>query len=222
MEQEPKANGQLPIISEETASKLKEDLGLDISAATQSVLQGITKEKKDSRREKLDRLVSDTAFDIADVNPKFVEALTTGIVKGHFYGESISVRSDIVRGMALMIRAFDIGSGFKLMQNLSKISDNVSIEKIQETVVKNLGEKKQLDPFEMALKTPRIPDVQINLNELVHKASGEVLFGSYFRQGASAMYEVLSKFKSELFPQNQNPPGDIDPPVPPVAPSPIG
>ncbi|MBI2026022.1 MAG: hypothetical protein HYT06_01430 [Candidatus Levybacteria bacterium] len=206
MENETQPNGQLPIISEETIGRLKEELGIDVSGSTRSVLEGITKERQTSFTEKLEQMTEGVVFDMVEMNPKLAEALGNGIREGYPYANVVNCRTAIIDGMALMIRAFNIESKFDLMQRLSEISDDESIKKVKEVVSKSLGEGKDMDSIERAFKTPKISDVQIAMNKLVREATSNYNgLKIEFNLGASVMYGVLSEFRSKLFPP-QSPP----------------
>lgn len=225
-EGEPKTNGQLPVISKKTADRLREELGLDVrtppvdlaaGSISERYLQEMVNAKKEtgdrvSSLEKIEAMTENTSIDLAEANPGLAKALTDGIKEGYVFGDSSAIRSCLITGMAIAIKAFNAESEYGLMQRLSKITDDVSIQRIKDIVVKSLGGGKGLDPLERALITPRIPDVQIELNLLVADAAKiNPAYEHYYKEGAAAMYAVLSEFRTKLFPPSQNPPAGQPP-----------
>lgn len=212
-EQEPKTNGQLPIISEDTVNQLRGELGLNISGSTEYVLQGITRERQITVDEKNISMTSDVFLDVASVNPKLAEALRNGIIKGLFLSSDVLRMNSVINGMALVIKAFHLESNFNLVERFKEISEDQSLAKVEEIVRKGLGEGRQMDIIEQALKIPKISDVQIGLNNLVEEtAKRSYPYNNQLRMGASLMYAVLSEFKSKLFPppnSSQNPPANL-------------
>lgn len=199
-EHEPSTSGPLPIISKATINKLERELGLDISADIKEVLQGITKEKEVSPEEKIRGTSYEVFNDVASVNPEFVKAIRQGIVYGTA-GENIYLfaRSCLLDGMALVIKAFHIESECNLIKRFKDIGDN-DLRRVTDIIKTSLRAGKELDKIESALLLPRIPDPQVDLKDLIEKASGEVSFRDRFKLGGSAMFALLSEFKSKLFP----------------------
>lgn len=61
-----------PITGEETRKRLIEDMDLDITASTASVLEGITQEKRQGSLTLAQQIAYETFSDVADVNRPFV------------------------------------------------------------------------------------------------------------------------------------------------------
>ncbi len=206
-EGEPQVSGQLPIISKEIANRIREELDLDISASTKSVLEGITKVRQTSKYEKSAQMAADIFYDVVSVNPNFAEAIRDGIKTGFVDSHDATYRSFIAMGMALVLKAFHYQSEFGLLENLKTLGrEHFVTEIVRVTVAKALGDGKRMDLLETALFLPRISDAQLELNDLINEAFRDTYGGTQSKMGAAAMYKLLSEFKPKLFPSDPTPP----------------
>lgn len=208
-EQEPKSQ-PLPIVSNETAKILSEDFGLDISASTERVIQGITAEKQLSYREIFESQAVNIFTDLASANPQFVETIHKHLSNAKDSAlKTNSGANAAVVGMALVLRAYDIETNYDLISRFRNLQSS-DIKTIDQLLERFLASSPR-NILEQVLRGPKIPDQQINLNEILTKVTKIYLgfvsnsyYKRYVHTGATTMYEALGTLWPKLFPQGES------------------
>ena len=207
-EQEPKSQ-PLHIISEETAKMLSEDFGLDISASTERVIHGITAEKQLSHREIFESQAAEVFTNLASINPQFVETIHKHL--SNTEDDSLKTNSGAnaaIVGMAVVLRAYDIETNYDLISRFRNLQ-SMDLETSDRLLEKFLVSSPR-NILEQALRGPKIPDQQINLNEIVKKVTRDYspLYHSHYKRyvnlGAATIYKTLEALWPKLFPQGES------------------
>lgn len=202
LEQPPQPR-PLPIISEETRRVLLEDLSLDKDFNT------VLAEKRNPPGVALPEL-AESAFDsVVSYNPNLVRTIVESLQKVYAYrsGEVDHYHIDsATEGMGIVLRAYQIESKGELYSRLGDLN-----EQDLQVVAKVLGES--IIPLEQnrmildrVLGRQRIPEQHAALNAIVNRAADySIHYPRSTRDGATAMYRVLSSLWGKLSTSDQPP-----------------
>lgn len=194
-EQEPIPR-YLPTISAETKNKIFGELGIEHDQKTIGILQGITGRERKIPSEARRELAKDIFSTLVDVNEPLVTTLHSGIKEGLKFGHDKSYRTSCIEGMAFVLRAFDIESEYRLLPSLDKIKQE-DLPLVKQLITEGLKGGGDYDLIEEILQAPRIPQMQIELNEIVEKGKNvSVLAINEFVQGAGVMYKLLNQLNN--------------------------
>ncbi|MDP3973452.1 MAG: hypothetical protein Q8P92_01335 [Candidatus Daviesbacteria bacterium] len=123
------------------------------------------------------------------------------------------------KGMAVVVQAYQIDSGRNLFSRVQDLSEEDLSEmgKIMEEVI--LPTNTDVSLLRRVLSTPRIPEQHLNLIYCVNKtAEGAIaLDDREFKEGAAAMFRILSYLAPKLYP---NPSQTPEQPLPPPSTNP--
>ncbi|MBI2314529.1 hypothetical protein HYU93_00495 [Candidatus Daviesbacteria bacterium] len=192
----------LPIISEDTKRRLLEETGLDTDPRTRRIIQGISGEPTNVLIT-INSLTDNVFLDLIDINRGLVEAISEELTR---LGPPTEA-SERTKGMALVLRAFHIQSGFDLLPRLGNLKENEDKNMVRGVIRASLPSKTQnLSLLEGLLTMPRIPEQQIVLNELIKKAGEVIGFKKAVSEGASVMYQILGRMWPRLYPPQTLPP----------------
>ncbi len=120
---------------------------------------------------------------------------------------------DYAIGMAVVLRAFDINSDFRLMEKFKELtSDDIGkgIGVVKETMDEEVSAK---SIFASVLRAPVIPEHQVNLRSALHDFETG-LGNSETELGGQMMYKILE----DLWPKLQSNNGGESPQEPPTLP----
>lgn len=199
----------LPIISEETRRRLLEDLTLDKPFEI-----AVYQEKRTPPTDALDNLAEGAIDELAAANPHLIQSLFEALSKTYSYPSGEVSRSKIdaaTKGMAIVLKAYDIETGLKLLPNFSKLT----AEDVQQTVIPT--QQENMVPvgivrtiLERATLRKRIPEQHAALNEVINKSSGYCLnYSEVFKEGAVAMFKILGKvWPKVISPEQPLPPAN--------------
>ena len=203
----------LPVISEGIKNQLLEEGGLDIDKRTRVILSGMGKEVE-GPVQKIEFLTQNVFTDLMSSNRKFVEIVDEALtnIEGHpFYTEWRT------KGMAIVLRAFDIHSGYNLIPQFERLQDK-DLVSIKAILQKSLPPKNiYLTLLKSLLNIPQIPEQQIALSEIITKiakAENDTTNRRYIIEGAAAMYQVLGYLWPKLLPPEPTPTPQFPPPQP--------
>ena len=110
--------------------------------------------------------------------------------------------------MAIVLRAFDINSGFDLMQRFGGLQPE-DLSLVRSILQQSLPAREQdISILRRLLTIPQLPEQQINLNYIFSKLprSAGHFRKEYVVEGAAAMYSILGHLWPKLYPQNQTAP----------------
>jgi hypothetical protein len=200
-EQTEQSQVSLPMISDETGQRVIEELGMD---APREVLP----------YEKREAMAVDIFSNLAEINSEFVKT-TQQAIKDHLYAGTAYNRSACAEGMAVVLRAFDIQSDYKLINNFSNLQAE-DLPRVSAVIEETLGNPdSERDLLERVLRIPKIPEQQIMLNKVVTKATQASGLGAeQVRVGAAAMYKILAEMRPKLYQSNPSTPPMSMPPQP--------
>lgn len=188
--------GSLPIISDETGQRVIKELGMDVGEVSRGTTDAPESNQNTSEMRK--SLAEDIFSSIAEVNPELVKTLQQTIESNG--PKSALMRDDIIEGMAVVIRAFDVDSDYKLANNFANIGQG-DMQRVSNIVAESLGGSKDRDLLEAVLATPKIPEQQAMLNRVIEKAAqASVVRARGVKLGAAVMYGVLSEMRPRLYP----------------------
>lgn len=190
----------MPTISGETRNKILESFGLLDSPQTQQILAGITGEIK-SPNEAIVDITKKVFSDVISANRELAIVLDRVLKEAYSTvgGNSITMiwhRDYVSQGMAIVLEAYNIETGFDIIPNLEKLSPE-EVAKAGQTlreILPNKSDRNNKSILEILLNRSSIPDQNVNLNEIVKKIRRAVpLMGMEddFDMGAVAMYKIL-------------------------------
>ena len=195
----------MPIISEETHQRLLEDFGLDMPQKTQDIIGNITGERKQSPWQTAQSITSQVFRDLMAVNRPLIQTIDEELKKQEPYEAATDTRTI---GMAIVLRAFDINSQHDLTSRFSNLQPT-DLEVVRIIIQQGLVPI-NTPILRRLLSTPRIPEQQVALNNIVNKVGS---YGGglniFVQEGASIMYNTLSRLWPKLYPNqtpNQPPP----------------
>lgn len=203
----PGVNPQLPPITEETMTRVIEELGMDRDVVAGQPLPA------DKRHE----MAVNIFGTFVQINRPLVEIIQR-VLAENIYAVSPAYRNAAIAGMGTVIRAYDIGESFGLLQRLRLIQgeDLTKVESILKTVFEGRNKR---DLLENLLQIQVIPELEINLNTIIDRgANSSGLGASEYRDGATVMYRVLAEFSSKLFPP-RGPAAPMPPPPTGISPA---
>lgn len=197
----------LPIITSETKQRLLEDLDMDIPEQSRKIVDSIRGEHPQHWWNTVQEFTQNVYADAIESNIGFAQTLND-IFKASNAGMT-SLEYQLI-GAAVILRAFDIQTGFDLIPSLSRLRDS-DLDLMRQVAQKILpdGMRHDITIIDKLLMMPRIPEQQIDLNDSIRQIAGKnEIIGSSFKTGANVMYTLLSFLWPTLqghSPQQTNP-----------------
>lgn len=193
----------LPIISEETRQSLFEELGLDNSPDTQRIITGITGERV-TPVDRIHSLAEIVFGDLIMSNRGLAQTISDELSLREPYKQVKFITRRRELGMAIVLKAFHIQSGFNLVPNFGKLQgeDLNLVRQIIQTSIPSDSDTDSLPILERLLSMPRIPEQQFVLNEIIQKTRKVLATNNiYAQEGANTMYAILSHLWPKLGPE---------------------
>lgn len=199
----------MPIINEEVKKSLLADLNLDVDPVSQRIVSEISGENPNSPIQRSNDLVKEVFGDLLVTNPSFATGtLTTLKENEYFFNYKID---SFTIGMAVVISAFDKMSDQSLTEKFNRLSEEDIAGALSDLRTAATLSAREASILEQLINIKRIPEQQINLNEVVNTLSKRVLYaGLEVRMGAGVMFGILSKNWDKLMGYNNLPPTSLE------------
>lgn len=180
--QPPEIPNHVADISEQTIQMLNTDY--ETSEAWE-IIQKATKSNTDNVLEQL-----------AEVNPDFVKLV--GEVFRNASGMSSGILKEYAYGFTAIIRAYDFQSKGALIEGIKNFSPEEMLRQ-KESWSEVVQEASIEDPFEKALRAPKIPNSYMRLNDFTSKiaVSFSKVYGAHthnnIKRGAVTAFEIIRR-----------------------------
>lgn len=146
-----------------------------------------------------EELAESVLIDVAQVNYPLVEAIATTLKENEESGSHHRI-DGFTKGVAIVLRAFDLETENRLIGKLERLDEDDIAE--MQTLIRHGDSMSQYSVpiIERVLAQPRIPEQQVNLRQAVNQVASTTDFSEtkHLQTGAAVMFKVLSKHWGKL------------------------